>query len=119
MKRLFNQFLGLFPSRLPVGMTAFDAWIDSIITTYPMPTMDRDSLVNGLAATVLRLGPTAAFKSKFYFALIIHAGAAKQIAGAKFSELRDKQIAAQKAAQPVEVTTPTQEAVTSNVQAQG
>lgn len=118
MKRLVNQFLGLFPSRLPSGMAQFDAWVDSIIATYPMPTMDRDSLVNGIAATIMRLGPTEAWKSKVYFALIIQAGASKQIAGAQFTLLREKQKAAELAAQqkPVEATTPVETAAPTSDQ---
>lgn len=111
MKRFLNQFLGLFPSRLPVGMGEFDTWIDSIIDTYPMPTANRDSIVNGVAATVMRLGPTTAYKPKVYFALIIQAGAAKQIAGEQFMQLREKQ-------KQAEATALTQEQVASNDQTQ-
>ncbi len=96
--RLFRQFLGLFPSSLPVGMTAFDKWADSIINTYDLPTKDEDSLKWNLASAVIGLKSTEARKSKYYFVLIIRAGAAKQISVARMQDIKDKQKAAVEAA---------------------
>ena len=91
LKRLLFQFLGLFPSKLPQGMTEFNEYVDSIIANYDLPTLDRKSIVWGISATILRLGETAAYKSKHYFVLILRAGAAKQIAGAAFTEIKEQQ----------------------------
>lgn len=98
IKRLVKQALGHIPTKLPVGMAAFDAWVDDLIQTYTMPTEDRDSVVNCIAATIMRLDPTTYRKSKSYFAAIVTAGAAKQIAGAQFAQIRDRQKAAELAA---------------------
>lgn len=100
LKRLYNQVRGFFPSQLPQGMEAFEAWVDSIFNTYELPTMDKDSVKFGLSAAIMHLGPTTAYKSKWYFVLIIKAGAAKQIAGAKFHEVKlEQQRKAMEAAQ--------------------
>jgi hypothetical protein len=88
IQRILSQVVGLLPSRLPVGIAEFDQWSDSIINTYDMPTSDRDGIKFVLATAIMHLGPTAAYKSKFYFVLLIRASAAKQIAGAKFQEIK-------------------------------
>lgn len=109
VKVYFTKFLYLFPSRLPVGMAEFDTWAKSILSTYGWP--DNDSFRFTLAAMVVNLGPTKAYKSKFFFGLAIHSAAAKQIAGEYFRELKEKQMAEQRAnllaaaTKPVEVTT--------------
>lgn len=91
LKRLVNQVLGLFPSRLPVGVTEFDSWAESIIDTYPMPTSNRDSLKFTLATIIMHQGTQDAYRSKFYFYLTINAAAAKQIAGEIFYSIKQKQ----------------------------
>jgi hypothetical protein len=98
IKRVANQIRGLFSSKLPTGVTEFQSWADSIIDTYDLPTKDRDSVLFALAATLVNLGPTVASKPKYYFVLIIRAGAVKQVAGHFFYEIKQKQKAAQEAA---------------------
>lgn len=91
LKLYYNKFRGLFPSALPTGMTEFKEWADSLIETYPLPTSDRDSLVFGLAAMIMRLGPLEAYKSKYWFVLSLRAAISKQIAGANFQEIKIRQ----------------------------
>ena len=111
-KRLLNMFLGLFPSKLPTGMAAFDSWAQSIIDTYSMPTQDKPSLLFGLTATIMRLGPTTAYKSKFYFYLILTAGAQKQVASEQFRLVKEGQQAAAAQTEPAPLAhTPPPEAV--------
>lgn len=97
IKTLFKRFLGLFPSELPTGMAAFDAWVGELVSTYPMPTTDADSIKFVLASIILRLGPQTAYKSKFYFYLTLKAGASKQVAGECFQQIKLKQQAEQQA----------------------
>ncbi len=120
LKKLFRQLFFLVPTRLPQGMTEFDAYVDSIISTYDMPTADRDSVSYVIAATMMRFDPTTAYKSKVYFGLLLKAAAAKQIAGAKFADIRERQKAAELAAQQAAVTAqanPQVQAVTNGVPA--
>lgn len=98
LKRLVSKALGVFPTAVPTGTEEFHAWADSIIDTYPLPTADVDSIKYALATMVMHLGPTQAYKSKLYFALALRAGAAKQIAGGVFSEIRERHQKAQAAA---------------------
>jgi hypothetical protein len=91
VKRLGRQLKGLFPSRVPTGMHEFDVWANDIVSTYAMPTESYNSLKFTLATIIMHLGPSDAYKSKFWFALMINAAAAKQIAGAKFQEVKQEQ----------------------------
>lgn len=107
LKRLARQVLALFPTRLPVGVTAFNEWADSFLETYTLATQDHDSIHYILATEILRLNPTDyARKSKFHFYLIIQTAAAKQVAGNAFQEIKNRQKELQEKA--------TKEAVVSN-----
>ncbi len=112
VKRLLKQLRGFLPSRLPNGMGAFDTWANDIADTYTLPTQDRDSIRFALATIIMHLGQTAAFRSKWYFVLMLRSSAAKQVAGNVFHEIKLKQQAAQAAAQHAEATALT--AVASN-----
>jgi len=100
--RLVKQIRGLFPSALPTGVTAFESWAEDIIATYDLPTSDKDSIKFTLATIIMHLGPQAASKPKYYFVLTLRAGAAKQVAGQVFTDIKTKakeaELAAQKAA---------------------
>lgn len=90
-KRLGRQALGLIPSRLPVGVTEFEEWAQSIQDTYTLPTSDRDSIRFTLATIIMHLGQQSAYKPKLYFALTMHAAAAKQVAGSVFYDIKQRQ----------------------------
>jgi len=98
-KRLAKQVRALFPSKLPQGATAFEAWITEFEEIYDLPTKDQDSIRFAVAAMIINLGTTTAYKSKFYFYLSICSGVAKQVAGAVFHEIKTRQLAEQKKAQ--------------------
>lgn len=111
IKRYLNYFLGFFPKALPVGVTAFSTWVDSLIDTYNLTAiMTKRDAQYTLAASIISGGGATAYKSNFTFYLILRAAAAKQIAGAKFqeiqSELRAEQQAAIAAAKQAEATAP-------------
>lgn len=95
--RTARQILGLFPSALPQGVQEFHAWTDSIVSTWDLPTTDRDSLTFMLGSMIMHAGPTEARKPKYFYVLSIRAAAAKQVAGACFHEVKLRQQAAQKA----------------------
>lgn len=98
--RKLGLFLrALFPSRLPVGMTEFDQWSDSFSDIFDMPTSNKESIKFTLASIIMHLGAQDAYKSKFYFYLTMKAGAAKQVAGSYFYEIKQQQkLAAEEAA---------------------
>lgn len=96
LKKLAKQFLGLFPSKIPVGVTEFNSWADSFSDVYTLPTQDQDSLRFTLASIIMHLGPQAAYKPKVYFLLTLKAAAAKQVAGQVFYDIKTKHQAQEK-----------------------
>ena len=110
VRRAFKLAFDLspIPSRLPIGMAAFDTWADSIVDAYGLPS--NDSVRFGIATAILHLEsnskvelnfllfkvliPTSSFKSKAYFGHIMLKGAANQVAGGVMQELKQKQAAA-------------------------
>lgn len=91
IRKLGRLVRGLLPSRLPLGMTEFEAWVADFEATYDLPTTDKDSIRFALAAMIINLGPTTAYKSKYYFYLSICSGVSKQIAGSVFHEIKTRQ----------------------------
>jgi len=92
--RFFNQIRGFFPTRLPVGVAAFEEWTDHIMATYDMPTDSRASVQFVLASIVLHLGETVYRKPNFYFYKVIQTSAAKQVSSYVFQEIKAQQQAA-------------------------
>jgi len=113
--RVYDQFRGLFPSALPTGLTEFNTWAESIAATYRLPTSNMDSVKFTLATMIMHLGPNAAYRSKYHFVLAIRASAAKQVAGAAFHEIKERDKAARAAAQ-AEATGQAGEAASSGQQ---
>lgn len=92
IKKLALRLYAFVPTRLPIGLTEFNEWASSVLSLYDFP--DNDSTRWALASMVIHLGPTDAYKPKRYFGLSIRAGAAKQVAGTVFQELKLKDQAA-------------------------
>lgn len=95
IKKFVHLFRAMFPSALPNGMSEFDTWANDIIDLYNFP--NNDSIRFALASMIMHSGPTDAYKSKFYFSLMIKSSMAKQIAGAQFQEIKNRQKAEQEA----------------------
>lgn len=91
LKKKIKQFRSFFPEKLPTGMSQFEIWFQSFVNTYDLPTVDVASIKYVLASSILSLSSTTAFKSKFYFYLIINAAAAKQLSSVVFQEIKIKQ----------------------------
>jgi len=83
---------------LPVGMTEFNALIETLKSSFTLPTLDEDSIRFAVAASIINTGPTVTHMPLSHFHDVLMAGAAKQIAGAVFGEIKQKQFAAEKAA---------------------
>ena len=90
IKNFINFLLGFFPSAVPQGGTEFDNWAKSIIETYS-PAADERTVKFALSALLMRLEPTDAYKSKFYFALCLRKAAASQVAAYKMEEIKQQQ----------------------------
>lgn len=89
--RIIKQIRGMFPSPLPTGVTAFNAWADDLQATYTLPTEDKDSIRFTLASIIMHLGQQAGMKSKYFFYITLKAAASKQVAGQVFSDIKENQ----------------------------
>lgn len=97
IKTLIARLRGRLPSAVPQGIQEFQTWSGTIIRTYGFP--DNDSVRFALATMIMHSGPTCAYKPLHYWATLIKAGAAKQVASQVFQDIKLKQQAAEQAAQ--------------------
>lgn len=95
VKKALAKLVAFIPTSLPIGMTEFGHWADSIVLTYDLP--DNDSTRFALATMILHLDSTSASKPKRYFGLAALKSMSNQIAGGVMQELKDKQQAARAA----------------------
>lgn len=111
MKRLFKRLLSYFPAPLPVGLTSFNEWADSIIELSGK-FADEDSLKWAISNMVMHLPSTTDRVPKNYFVKCLRKTAANQVCGQVFMDIKEKQKAAQDmaAAKQAEDTAQTQAA---------
>lgn len=96
LSKIVKQLLGYIPTRLPIGLTEFEAWYKDIITTYDL--LDNDSIKWAVATMVLQ-GPPAKFRrAKSEFVHLILKGMASEVATQVMLDLKAKQKAAIEAA---------------------
>jgi hypothetical protein len=121
MKSLIRTILSFLPRRLPVGMTAFDEAVKRVYALTGDICTEND-VRYVMASAITHMGPNSSVKSDRYFLTLIRSAAAKQIAGAVFQDIRQKQAEAQQkaleeaAAKQAEATAQTN-AAASNEQA--
>ena len=89
LKKLLKLVSLYLPSKLPMGVSDFNNWADSIIEASGLP--NNDSMKGALAATIMHLDATSAFKPKIHFVKVLIKGAASQVAHSIFQELKNKQ----------------------------
>lgn len=89
IKRYFKRFLGLFPSRLPVGMIEHQVWVDEIIDLSGLP--NNASTQFSVATMVLHAPAYKGYMSKEYFVRHLIKGAANQVAHYRMTELKEEQ----------------------------
>lgn len=97
MKRFVDFIFSFFPTALPVGMTEFNAWADSIVELTG-PIADRDSLIWVASQEIMRLPPGHARVSKRQIVNTLRKFATNQLAAAKVNEIKAAQEAARQAA---------------------
>lgn len=113
IKTLFASIANRIPTKLPQGITEFEAWASSIIQHYKMP--DNDSIRFALAVSILHLPSTASHMPKHFFGKTLLKGAASQVAGGVMQDLKDKQKAEATAAALVSNTQPVAAVTTPEV----
>lgn len=95
-KELVKYALSYLPHKLPVGLTEFHNFSDSIIELSG-EYADRDSLKFAIATMILHAGEARGSLSKQYFVRRLRKVAANQVAGQVFTDIKEKQKAAQEA----------------------
>lgn len=103
--QLFKRIRSFFPSSLPVGMSEFETWSDSIIELTG-PIADPRSIKFVLSDLLLRVGPNKnstystipSALPKNHFVQGLRNSASKQVAGQVFQDIKNAQIAEAKAA---------------------
>lgn len=117
MKAILNKikFVALYiaafvPTRLPIGVTEYQQWANSIIYLSGLP--DNDSIRFALASTVPHQKAEKAWVAKIKFVNLLLKAAANQVAGSIMVELKEnhqKRVAEEEAAakQQAEATPPT------------
>ena len=125
-KLLLKKALSYFPTKLPTGMSEFEAWSNDIIELTG-PLAEPTSLKFALADMILRIGPLKNDKyqtipgsvPKNYFVQALRKIASSQIASGVLHQIKVDQEAAQKAAAEkaqAEATAATTEATSQNEQ---
>lgn len=92
-------------TNLPVGVTEFHQWADSIIAESHLP--DPDTLKLAICQMVVRLEHTASEIPKIFFVNALRKAAANQIAFAVSEEIKIKQVASKAAKAAEAVVAPT------------
>lgn len=103
-KRQLSLALSYLPSKLPVGLTEFNSFSDSIINLSG-EFADRDSMKWAIASQIMHLPPQKSTASKQYFIRSLRKAAANQVASQVFQDLKIKQQEAIEAAKTLEATT--------------
>lgn len=116
LKTALKYVTSRFPTKLPVGATAFEKWADDIIELSGQ-FADKDSMRYAIASILIHSDSKFGALPKKYFVDRLRKSAANQVASQVFQEIKLKQEAAQKAAQQtkVEGSAPVNEAQSSDV----
>lgn len=95
MKLLLKRFLSYFPSNLPVGLTEYEAWVDSVIELSGSYAT-RESMSQALANMIMHASPLKGTDTprnripKNWFVKGLRKGAANQVAAYVFYEIQKK-----------------------------
>ena len=89
--------MSILPTPLPVGVTEFNIWADSIIALSGKYA-DEDSLKFALCSMIMHADSKYGSLPKSYFVTRLRKVAANQVAGQVFTYIKTKQQAAQTAA---------------------
>lgn len=108
--RQLMKIMAYLPTRIPVGLTEFTAWLDSVVSLAG-PIADSASLKWVVCNEIMRLPPGKDRVSKQTFVRLLRKYAANQLAAHTVNQLKAeqdaKQAAESAAKQQLEATVPT------------
>jgi|ERR1019366_10357905 hypothetical protein len=90
MKLLLKRLLSYLPTKLPVGLTEFNTWADSIIELSGQYA-DSDSMRFAIASMVIHLPSGTGAISKNHFVKGLRKSAANQVASQVFQDVKQRQ----------------------------
>lgn len=90
MKLAFKKILSHIPTSVPVGLTEFNNWADSIIELSGN-VADADSMKYAIASQLIHLPHTASKVPKNHFVKALRKAAANQVASQVFQDIKQKQ----------------------------
>ncbi len=96
MRLLIKRLLSYVPTLLPVGLTSFYTWADSILELSGQYA-DKESMQFAIASMVIHLPAGKAYCSKNHFVAGLRKSAANQVASQVFQEIKTKMEEKQKA----------------------
>ncbi len=105
LNKIVNKLLSYFPTSLPVGLTEFNKWADSIIELSGK-FADEDSMKWAISSQIMHLGPQRSSVPKNYFVQSLRKAAANQVAGQVFQDIKTKQDNMRKQAEATADTQP-------------
>lgn len=111
MRLLLKKLISIIPTPLPVGMTEFMDWSDSILELAG-DYADEDSMRFVIASMVIHLGPQKSSIAKNYFVRSLRKTAANQVASQVFLDVKKRQEQKEQAAK--ELTTSEKESTKAN-----
>lgn len=76
-KKIYRKVLGLFPRKLPRGVSEFDAFARAVFGAYDVP--NGPSYEQAIASMIMHLGPLVTSKSPYFFARSIRKSQANQV----------------------------------------
>lgn len=88
--KLIKQVLSHVPTKLPVGLTEFNEWADSIIELSGNYA-DIDSMKYAIASNLIHLPHTKSKVPKAYFVNTLRKAAANQVASQVFQDIKLRQ----------------------------
>lgn len=114
---MLNFILSFIPTKLPVGMTEFNTWANSIIDLSG-EYADRDSMLFALSTMIMHADAKHGALPKRYFVSRLRKVAANQVAGQVFHDIKVRQAEAaalaQKTAEDTATTASSSEVESSN-----
>lgn len=90
MKLILKRLLSRLPTKLPVGMTEFNAFADAIIELSGNYA-DQDSMRFAVASMIIHADARYGALPKHYFVVRLRKSAANQVASQVFQEIKTKQ----------------------------
>src|ERR1019366_2761482 len=90
MKLLLKRLLSYLPTKLPVGLTEFNTWADSIMELSGQYA-DSNSMRFAIASMVIHLPSGTGAISKNHFVKGLRKSAANQVASQVFQDVKQRQ----------------------------